>query len=452
MDTTPVRDLGDGLTLRTATAADAEPLAAFVGDVLRGQDSDASDPRMIAWTRDLLEGRHPSFAVADATVVTDGSGAIVSCLHLVSQTWAYAGVPISVGQPELIGTSAKHRGHGLVRAQFEVIHRRSAERGHQMLAITGIPWFYRQFGYEMAIERGGGPSLPAAMLRSLPARPTGWSARAAVAGDAAFLADAGAAAAARALVTVPRDAALWRYELEGKHRDSAARRGIRVLERDGRAVGHVVHATSLWGDGFAVMAFEVSAGVSWREAWITALHDLIAVGDELAAASPGAQFNTLSFWFLGHEHPLYRVARFPPGIDGYAWYARVPDVAGFLRTVAPALERRLAASACAGHSGTLTLSFYRDGVRLGFERGRLSVDAWRPDFTVQGLELGRPSSDPRRPLAMFPGLTFLQLLFGYRSLEALEDAFPDCVVRTHEARALLNALFGRTPSDVWPIV
>ena len=63
-----------------------------------------------------------------------------------------------------------------------------------------------------------------------------------------------------------------------------------------------------------------------------------------------------------------------------------------------------------------------------------------------------PSSDPRRPLAMFPGLTFLQLLFGFRSLEALEAAFPDCVVRTNEARALLNALFSRTPSDVWPVV
>ena len=35
---------------------------------------------------------------------------------------------------------------------------------------------------------------------------------------------------------------------------------------------------------------------------------------------------------------------------------------------------------------------------------------------------------------MFPDLTFLQLLFGFRPLEALEAAFPDCVVRTQEAR------------------
>jgi Acetyltransferase (GNAT) domain len=453
MDTAPpfVHDLGNGLVVRTATAADAEPLAAFVGDVLRAQDSDTPDRRMAAWSRDLLEGRHPSFGAADATVVTDRAGAIVSCLHFVSQTWAYGGVPISVGQPELIGTAAEHRGRGLVRAQFEVIHRRSAERAHQLLAVSGIPWFYRQFGYEMAIERGGGPSVHVATLQP-PERPAGWAVRAAATRDTAFLAETGTAAGGRALVTVPRDAALWRYELTGKHQDSAARRVIRILERDGRPVGYVVHAVALWGDRLAVMAFEVAGGVSWREAWITALHDLIAAGEALAAATPGGRFTTLSFWFLGLDHPLYRVFRFPEADQGYAWYARVPDVSGFLRAVSPALERRLAASPCAGHSGTLTLSFYRDGVRMGFEHGKLAVEAWRPDFTVQGLEFGRPSSDPRRPLAMFPGLTFLQLLFGFRSLEALEAAFPDCVVRTHEARALLNALFGRTPSDVWPVV
>ena len=53
---------------------------------------------------------------------------------------------------------------------------------------------------------------------------------------------------------------------------------------------------------------------------------------------------------------------------------------------------------------------------------------------------------------MFPDRTFLQLLFGYRSLEELETTFPDCVVRTSEARALLTALFPKLPSDVWPVI
>ena len=449
-----IRDLGDGLVLRCATHDDEEPLAAFVGDTLRAQDGDEPNQHLTAWTRDLIGGRHPSFQPQDATVVVDRrTGAIVSCLHLISQTWAYGGVPIAMGQPELIGTLSERRGSGLVRAQFEVIHHWSAERGQRMLAITGIPWFYRQFGYELAIERGGGPRVWIDALTPLPAPPMDWRVRPAAEADVPFLVELSAAAAARSLVSVPRDAALWRYELTGKRADSAARREIQILERGAERVGYLTHALELFGGALTVTAFEVGHGVSWPEAWMAALPNLLGAGEALAKMHPGSRFTAVSFWLLGTEHPLYRVSRFQHFDDGYAWYARVPDVAAFLRAVVPALERRLEASLCAGHTGTLTLSFYTDGVRLTLERGKITAVApWRPDITVRGLEFGRPSNDSRRALAMFPGVTFLQLLFGFRALEELERSFPDCVVRTNEARALLDALFQKAPSDIWPVV
>ena len=450
-----IRELGDGLVLRRATADDAEPLSAFVGDVLRPQDGDAPSASLAAWTRDLIEGRHPSFVPADATVVVDQrSGKIVSCLHLISQTWAYGGTPIAVGQPELIGTSPDRRGGGLVRAQFEVVHGWSAARGQRMLAIAGIPWFYRQFGYELTIERGGGPRGSLQALEPLPPAPPGWRVRAAGDGDVAFLLQVGATASVRAQVTVPRDAALWRYELTGKSASSAARREIRVLERDGEPMGYLAHPVEGWGGSLLVTGFEVRAGVSWREAWTAALPYLAEAARTLAKPSTsGVTEPGLSLWFLGPDHPLCRVTTWPERELGYAWYARVPDVAAFLRTVSPALERRLGASPCAGHTGTLTLGFYTDGVRLVLERGAVTrVETWRPDVTVRGIEFGRPSSDPRRPLVMFPDRTFLQLLFGFRTLDELEATFPDCIVRTPEARALLAALFPKLPSDVWPVV
>jgi predicted acetyltransferase len=69
------------------------------------------------------------------------------------------------GMPELVGTLPGYRGRGLVRAQFEVVHQWSAARGELLQAITGIPYYYRQFGYEMAVNLGGGrvgfkPQLP----------------------------------------------------------------------------------------------------------------------------------------------------------------------------------------------------------------------------------------------------------------------------------------------------
>jgi len=53
--------------------------------------------------------------------------------------------------------------------------------------------------------------------------------------------------------------------------------------------------------------------------------------------------------------------------------------------------------------------------------------------------------------AGFPALTFLQLLFGDRSLDELKQAFADCWWNDDRAYGLLNALFPKKASDVWAI-
>src|SRR5688572_24180779 len=136
--------LGEDLLLRRAAPADADAVAAFVADVLRGQDAAEPSPAMGAWIHDLVSGRHPAVRAEDCLLVTDeATGAIVSCATLISQQWSFGGVRLDVGQPELIGTRADYRGRRLVTALMHAMHRESAARGHHVLAITGIPWFYR---------------------------------------------------------------------------------------------------------------------------------------------------------------------------------------------------------------------------------------------------------------------------------------------------------------------
>ena len=53
---------------------------------------------------------------------------------------------------------------------FAALHERSAALGQPVQAITGIPYFYRQFGYEYALDlEGGRVAFPA----SIPAAPSG---------------------------------------------------------------------------------------------------------------------------------------------------------------------------------------------------------------------------------------------------------------------------------------
>ena len=158
-------------------------------------------------------------------------------------------------------------------------------------------------------------------------------------------------------------------------------------------------------------------------------------------AERGVPVQAISF-ALGSDHPVYRAIpdRLPRVRDPFAWYLRVSDLPGFLRRVAPVLEARLAASVAPGHTGALRLGFYGDGLRLAFAGGRLDVaEAWEAEGPDDGG-------------AWFPGLGFLQLLFGRRSLAELEHAGADCRVNAEEARVLLDALFPKRPSCVWPAV
>ena len=440
---TVLRDLGDGLILRRAGRGDTAALAAFNCEIHCRPGSGESAKSMAAWTRDLMSGDHPTFRPGDLTVVEDTkTGEIVSSTCLISQTWSYAGVKVGVGLPDAVGTKPEYRRRGLVRAQLEVVHEWSARRNHMLQAITGIPNFYRQFGYEMAVEEGGGrvgfkPDVP--KLKKGEKEP--YRVRPATEADLPFIARAYRHGMERYLLSCVRGAGMWRYELDGRRRDAMQRRDLRVIESaGGERVGFLAHWPRWWGNGIGVSAYELKPGVSWLAVTPSVVRYLAAAGEKCAAREK-KEFATFSFW-LGTEHPVYEAipGRLPRRPDPYALYIRVPDVPGFLRRVAPVLERRLAESVAVGHTGELKLSFYREGVRMAFREGRLAeVEAWTP---------GRPEEGES---AAFAGLTFLHLLFGHRSLEELCRIYPDCYASNDEAKLLLEVLFPKRPSCVWKL-
>jgi len=435
------QDLGNGLLLRRSRAEDMEELAAFNQRIhSMDDDEDVRDPqpRLAAWTRDLMGGGHPRFGAEDFTVVVEqASGRIVSAACLISQTWDYEGVPFGVGRPELVGTEPAYRRRGLIRAQFEVLHQLSRSRGEWVQAITGIPYYYRQFGYEMLLNLGGERRGFAAQL---PTQAQGYTVRPAQVDDLPWIADCERLGGRRGVVHCVRSPAEWRYELDGACELNVNRKVLMVLTHaSGQPVGFFAHEPYVRPSNvLAATILELMEGVSWYDALPCVLRYLLQKGNEIAAQDGKPCLGVELA--LGEEHPAYQVAeRWLPVVKKpYAWYVRLSDLAGFLRLIAPALEVRLAQSLYAGVSGEFKVGFYRTGLHLTFEAGRLTA--------CEAYELERWQAVD----AAFPGLSFLQLLFGYRSLDELRNAFADCWTN-ERGRALLTALFPRKPSNVWPI-
>jgi hypothetical protein len=434
-NTTTTYQLGDGLCLRFATVDDVEPLAQFNGRI---HGDDGFNPFVAQATREFTSPAHPYIGPDNVTLVEDSrTKQIVSSMCLIPQTWTYDGVPFEVGRPEVVGTDPAFRRRGLVRAQFELLHAASERAGHLAQAITGIPWYYRQFGYEYALDLSGGRWVYPELIAPPPADEVeAYRFRAMTIADIPLAMQLYELACARSLIACRRPGWWWQRMLTEVSPNSADYRHFVIVETpDGQPRGYVAYSLDFGGTEFPIPELNIIAGEPLR-AVLPPLSRWLKAIAEPEMRQRGKPSFVLSFK-VGAQHPAFEAAPdlFHKVRRPYGWYVRVTDVPRFLNDIAPVLEERLARSGLAGYSGAIAVTEYVRGFRIAIERGKISTEAYAPDEDVN---------------AWFPPLTFLQLLFGRRSFEELDDAYPDCFASA-QVEPVLKVLFPKRFSNVLPL-
>jgi hypothetical protein len=121
--------------------------------------------------------------------------------------------------------------------------------------------------------------------------------------------------------------------------------------------------------------------------------------------------------------------------SAYTWYIRIPDMAQFIRDIAPVLESRLHGSRAHRYTGDLRLNFHdKTGLFMEFEDGK-----------IKQVNNERPAIDKED--AGFPFYTFINLLFGHRTMDEMQAVLPD-VFANRKATILLEAMFPKKTSFV----
>jgi hypothetical protein len=205
---------------------------------------------------------------------------------------------------------------------------------------------------------------------------------------------------------------------------------------EGRAAGAIRTSRELsWRGMFPVRMFSVIEGQSLR-AVLPAVLRWLKTEAEVVSAALQKPLPALHFE-LGEQHPVFEVApeAFHKITPSYAWYIRVADIPKFLNQIAPALEQRLAQSALNGYSGEIKVTECVRGFKLNIAQGKINAELWTPEDDAH---------------AMFAPYTFLQLLFGRRTLSDLCYMYPDCWAQD-EAAIVFETLFPRRHSNVIPI-
>lgn len=374
------------MDIRTSRPEDLDQVEKLI--VSRLDPSDGVDARLLMTDPD---------AGCDWVGVAADGDRIASTLTLMDETVTLAGLDIPAGQVEQVATGTEYEGRGLVRRLMGWANDRSAERGHLLQLVIGVPYFYRQFGYAYAI-----PVKQTRALVKPPETVAGHAIRRATEADIPVLArlqdDAQRGADLRMAHTTP----CWRWLLRRTGSTTW------VVERDGVPVATGRSTPEEEGD---VVLGEI-AGV-----------DDDAVRALVALVNPAQ---------VGERHPALEahLADRAPELDQYL--VRIPDVPRLFEHLRPVFTGRLR-----GHEpADVVLGFYRTHVRFHWDGERIGPYEWG------GTLLG-PGSMGGAGIA--PDL-LAPLLFGPHGIDGLRRIFSD--VYPGPRTELMTRLFPPVTSDL----
>jgi len=378
------------------------------------------DERVDALIRRLLD-YYPETTIDHIFSVRSG-GETVAALIMIPQTWAMDGVELRVAEMGCVATRPEHRRRGLQRILNEAFDGYAAERGFDLCALAGIPYFYRQFGYEYAVDLDHSTTLDADRIpdteNSLEARP--------------FSEDDVEAASAmldeaqrRYHVSCPRTRSVWLMQHRTGHYNGEPYKAV-ALTTGGELKAYVRYGVDA-SNGVLVLKEAGFESPRYAE------QVLAYVG---AACKAYGLTKVNSRQFYGDEPTRTMVELGGVSVAPYAWQVKVLDHLGLFRKLAPLLESRLRASGYGGLCETLNLNFRKFNIEATVKEGK-----------IVGVERGVDCRD--RTIGLNP-YVFPQLLLGYRSVRELEAAYPDFRVRdTH--RPLLEAMFPRRPGYIFHV-
>jgi GNAT superfamily N-acetyltransferase len=360
-------------------------------------------------------------------VEDESTGRIVSSICLIPWRWRYEDVDLKSGEMGICGTLPDYRNRGLVRALMKRHKALLRENDCDLSHIQGIPYFYRQFGYEYAMPLEGGwrvenyqpPTTP-------PEFASGYTFRQATLDDIPVLKRLYDEAAYDLSISAFRDEAEWAYLMgPGMETEPAAETWF-IMDPSGQIAGYWRIALLGFGDGLNIS--EVSRLSS--AAAVALLCQLRQMAIE--RNKPHIRLN------IHQNSSLMQmaVAWKSNNLGTYAWQMHIPDVARLLLKIAPVLERRLASSPFAGLTQTIRMNLYRETIEINFSAGKL-IEAKSIGFTNEGD-------------FSLPPLLFAPLVLGYRSREELSQNYPDVGIWDHW-RYLVDVLFPKMQSFIYTI-
>ena len=366
-----------------------------------------------------LIDHHPTMTLNDFFVIKH-HGKIVASLSLTPVKWSIGGVLLKVAELGCVATLSEYRNLGLQRRLVNEFHRQAEEQEYDLCAIEGIPYFYRQFGYEYAIPLNEETRI---RLDQIPYYESKLNIRPLTESDIPKAMQLLTQSQRKFYIHTVRDEQIWKMQQQTGLTSEIKFDGFAV-EKDGDMVAY-----------FRISDKIEDKELVLRETVDTDYHTGKAILKFLKDIGKQREFETLVA-NISYLDPLSEqlvtlgaIQRIPP----YAWQIRIIDYVKIFKKMKTLFEKRLATSPYCHLTEKLNFNFRCYTVQVSVEDGAIT--------NIQRLE-----SSEDRTIGLNP-LVFTQLLLGHRNRNELEMIYPDFGIRQSH-KHLIDVLFPKLPSHI----
>lgn len=361
---------------------------------------------------------YPEMGFKNIFAIKKGSK-IIASLCLIPAKWSAGGVLLKVAELGCVATLPVYRNKGLQSWLMKEYHDEISEQAYDLSAIEGIPYYYRQFGYEYALPLQEETEIN---FEQAPDCSVKHKIRSFKKSDLPRAMNLHENSKNKFYVHTIREKNIWdmqyrtrligeckfeAYTVEENNKTIAYFRISQELERNRLVLREITDVNCKVAQ--SVFAFLRDTGKK------RGLRNLAA---SISYHEP----------FSEYLMSIGGARRFP-----YAWQLRIVNMTTIFRKIQPLFDHRLEDSLFCNVTESVRFNFYRNTVQLTLEDG-----------IVKNIENSGICDD--RSIRMNP-LAFAQLLVGHRSREELEKIYPDFIVKASH-KHLVDVLFPKSFSYI----
>jgi predicted acetyltransferase len=343
----------------------------------------------------------------------------VAGLVLVPQVWKLGEIELKVAEMGCVGTNPEHRRKGVQRILNNEFDKYAKENGFDLCALAGIPYFYRQFGYQYAVELDYSTELK---VEELPERDTGIKAEKFEESHINVADEILRKTQERYHVRSKRTRGIWEMQqTTGTYGGEPYEAD--VFTRRGEIAGYYRYVVDDEKKTINIKELGISENVSAEE---------IAAAIRKQASEKGlTELKT----GLSHmdEFSKYLISMGAKKNRPYAWQVKIIDLPGLISKIKPVLEQRVENSEYTGLSKDLTINFWKYAVKMKIEEGKI-------------VSMEKVFKEEDRTIGFNP-YVFIKLALGYKSRIELEKMYPDFRVQG-DLGGLIDVMFPKQPSYI----